>query len=574
MIWAMIQRPNSPTDSPYFTSGLAIAGTLASGFIRGRVQHGFLRALEVPIRQPDETPATPRAAQGVLSLNSRWRNVLRISSVKEKPSHPMVNLAYLLCALVAAAVVTVFTPELGEQTISYDPRVPGRDYPKRGYLELEQELVWPCAGVSDVELSENYTLMEWQLSNGGTLWARYNGNRSENCAPDLVVPMATKIQNGNRRDYAYVDSGVAIQQSALGASTYLFRGDAPQNLVRGHGGFMQSTRQCVPVLAKNPVSCRKSNGTLVPDGEKSLLLDLNPDQDYQRSRNFSHDTSVSSSMLNVLRLKSFEIGSESESEYPGLAYAIYSARNSPDGGQGDWANILAGAMGDPDAGTKGNDTYIALCKIDARDSFEYREVTLDFQVNSTENFNLGYTRLLRGGEKCKPEHESVGYLHFVGASSAQRKFAFEGMGVDGFFWALEPILTNRNHDSFAFNNSQNELEDALGIIAAMGVSVIDLDNGPVGGASVDRPAEAIITVLRLGKQNKLAYIWILPLVILLILICYNTVMSWSVRRQPGAGLFNSKRPELYAAESIIELMSLDRRSGLQTEEHSLVERSY
>jgi hypothetical protein len=62
----------------------------------------------------------------------------------------------------------------------------------------------------------------------------------------------------NSDDPVYVESRVAVERTAIGASSTIFTGAAFGNVSSQYGQNLVSLSQCVPVMTSNPVQCQKS----------------------------------------------------------------------------------------------------------------------------------------------------------------------------------------------------------------------------------------------------------------------------------------------------------------------------
>ncbi len=103
---------------------------------------------------------------------------------------------------------------------------------------------------------------------------------------------------------------------------------------------------------------------------------------------------------------------------------LFAARNDPLGNT-PFAYRLAGAMNDPNitAGKGGNETYAVTCVIDARNSFDYRTVSLDLHALDRQKGPSTLARYISGGERCTPVTPTISNKLFAVAFTAQHYFA-------------------------------------------------------------------------------------------------------------------------------------------------------
>ncbi|KAF4990797.1 hypothetical protein FDECE_14239 [Fusarium decemcellulare] len=514
IVWIVLSAPEIPHDTSFVVAGVTFLATIYTSVVNARVQHGLMRGLEEDLRaignypepeHPPQPPTKPPFRERLKEkmdyepsrkelLDTRWRVVLVIDSLKEKILYNKKFIfVYLPSALLTTAIVTVFTPNSGSRGITYYPAVPGPHYSYNFTGDSDE-----CAGQGEESVSGAYS---WDLGNGSNFFARYR----KDCPPSRITSHVSNINSESPDKYAYVDAGVAVERTAMGASAQLYRGTVFQKLEEKHGRFLRSTSQCVPVMTSNPVTCKTGGGKLrVGDDPKSLLYvpDKIPGLDIKErvvdfaARNFTKN----SGMVNYLWV-------DDRNNTVGPGVMVWSAYNDPKG-ETLFAKDLARTINDPDkkAGMGGSTTYVVTCEINPLESFEYRWVTLNLQASEmTNNTGMAYSRRLRGGETCNPKEQTVGNLHFVAATASQYKMVMESYGLDGYFTTVHKVAGEDRGPPYAFNNSKNALEDTLGVIASLGVANMDLWDDPVVADAVGEggKAEAIIEIKQLGGNRSL-----------------------------------------------------------------------
>ncbi|KAM0420340.1 hypothetical protein ACHAPT_011882 [Fusarium lateritium] len=570
MAWVILAEPPIPQQVPsYFIAGVTVSATLFTSIVKSRIQHGLMRDLEHQLRNIRSSPEPITPSEGLAYrmpcwartrpsqqelLDIKWRATLGIDSITEKVLYTKrIFLIYLPCALLTTSIVAAFTPNTGSQIIEYRPLVPGSSYSHSFIGETKA-----CVGQDNKDAVPPGGTYRWQLPDGNYFFSRYQ----KECPANRILSHVFSVQSEKPDKYAYVDAGVAVDRTAMGASAHLFRGKAFQKLSQKYGRSLKNTTQCVPVMTSNPVTCAKNGGRLERDENDDRYLNFTLDEGGEmgvgmRSAGFSRNLSVSSVMLNFM-------WEDNRSHIVGQGVIAFSAYNDPDGIT-LFAKDLARTFGDPDksAGTKGSETYVVTCNIDPSTSFEYRLVTLSLQaggqIDSPEegkDDDLTYSRRLSGGERCIPAENTVGNIHYATATSSQWHMVMQNYGSDGYFTNVHRLAGEDRPPPYAFNNSRNALEDILGIIAALGVSDIDLGDDPVvADAAGGEKAKAVIAIKQLGG-NRLVLISLIPPLISIVILSYSFSLSFKESCLPGGEGAYGKRPELYAAESIRELITL------------------
>lgn len=77
------------------------------------------------------------------------------------------------------------------------------------------------------------------------------------------MALAASINVINSDDHVYVDSGVAVERTAMGAPVTLYEGAALQDSSEHYGHALVRTTQCVPVMTSNPVRCQTGGETRI-----------------------------------------------------------------------------------------------------------------------------------------------------------------------------------------------------------------------------------------------------------------------------------------------------------------------
>ncbi|KAM7197974.1 hypothetical protein V8F20_006422 [Naviculisporaceae sp. PSN 640] len=505
IIWIHISSPLLTHDAPLSDAGLnglsvivAITATLYTMFVTGRIRHAFIRSLEFSLCNIGTDEYGKPDPSELKRLERIWRAILRIDVLNDWITHLpscWIFLRYLVTGLLTASIITTFTPRGALNYITYDLVIPGTSYPTLS--EPVPSWKMPCGFLWTPTDVIPANVFYWGLPNGSSFAAPIVGAP---CPAAEVVPLIAGINTHNPDEYVYVDSGIAVQRSAMGVSRNLFNSPRFSDLFTKYGPSLNSTTQCVPVMTRNPVQCTRDDAaklTYIDDTHLNLTVAAdvkNLDPFVYNTRNLSRDNVMANG-----------IGPMDEPGSPiGGTWIEFSAYTGDPHSTSSPANDLALMMGEPNHKTIGlakNSTYAVQCLMDPTHSFEYRYVTLllNYAPANTNNHTtsgpsqLGYTRSLVGGEKCTPAQESVGWLHFAAASTSLEKLVNENNGRDYYFNTIQRIASRwgRIGPPFAFLNSRNALEDALGVVAALAVSTMaaeeDLD---IGGGIIP---EAVVT---------------------------------------------------------------------------------
>ncbi|KAN0095821.1 hypothetical protein V8E51_016532 [Hyaloscypha variabilis] len=187
------------------------------------------------------------------------------------------------------------------------------------------------------------------------------------------------------------------------------------------------------------------------------------------------------------------------------------------------------------------DTWVVTCPVDATSVFDYRLVTLD-----TQNVNVSgstYSRLLTGGEPCKPEVSILGPELFATAAAANWCPLLQNVGLDGLFDLIGQAAGFRG-PPYAFNDSPNALSDVLGLTAALVSSRLNSTlQLPVNGT-------AYVMAARVGSGNKFALVFALPSLVCCCILAYLLSTSRMLRSIH------------HTSSSLVDILKLGRMSTI------------
>ncbi len=464
---------DSSQRTAYATVSTIVASAITA-FIRD-----CLRKLWAAKIDPLFVPSTDRHR-----LQGKWGVVLAVGSLREVCQHFDVQLTYLTATLITTSIVASLTPTISTRDIKFDVEV------ARGLPSL-------CAPVRD-QPDGRYSVFEWPLPNRSYL---SSGGNWDGCPPRWALTLMGGINTVNTSQYAYMDLGVAIKSTAIGAPLSVYGTDHTTklgaelfNLTGYYGSSILNTTQCVRVMIATPVSCRKggsvevnANGTITATSEDGQC-------------------SITSFGEVVGARKDLMANTICPKGSPGQATMVLGGINS-------YARWLAVAVNDPDRPLEdANATgyqYSITCDVDARNVFRHQEVTLSLQdAAQIQETNLG-RQLKGGGVNCTPEFDvdaSLGLL--ATAIAANWQPLSQNDGTDGWFDSIGHMVVDESGRQarlppYAFPNSQNALDDTLGLVIA-------LTTARINGSFHNVPVKGTVNNTRVGSGKLASLAYALP----------------------------------------------------------------
>ncbi|KID82994.1 hypothetical protein MGU_09690 [Metarhizium guizhouense ARSEF 977] len=429
------------------------------------------------------------------NLGMRWQIILAISRPKPWHRNLGVYLTFLLGALVTTCINAGFTATTTSREVPYSPLISASD----PYIFARP---W------DTENSSVGCVLDWKLSNGSFFcsWVWHGGSPQHR---------AFKLMDGinvlQPDVYAYADLGVAIHSSAIGAPVSLYdaqrSGYGVRELASEYEWNLNTVSACVPVMVRNPVKCR-------PGGEISYSgSDSNPVMKLT-----SNDGSCSiSQMLTKPKEKAvYMLKHQCTHGEVGQATYIIGAANS------DYARWVALGVGENIGDFYAGQKYSIECEIDVRNGvFEYRNVTLALgqqNWNKTVSGELAFNRFLSSSGPCIPPNKSaLTDALFATVATAPYFTTYEDGGAG---WAQSlvnvisrygdyghPVVECGRQPPWAFHDSNNALEDVLGLLGGLAASrsVLNMSLTHTTGS-------AQVQYMRVGSGKAFAVIYaVLPL---------------------------------------------------------------
>ncbi|KAH0565361.1 hypothetical protein GP486_001244 [Trichoglossum hirsutum] len=568
-----------------YVLGITIGATIFSQFTTGTMRDLYLQILENPLRRIEVSSSdeADSAATGihihqdsVAKLDAKWRVVLRLSTFyetvrlfaardPETRSKLFIFISYIIFSLLTTSIITTLTPFTFNRRLDYPMTIPDATYGE--YLNESDH---PCAGMavsdeSKAEVEKSSTFLGWQLNNGSLFYGTFDASW---CPQSRAISLAAGIHPRHPDDYAYVDSGVAVHQTALGAPAAIYNGSQFQNFLNTYVMSLMSTTQCVPVMTSNPVQCQTGGKAEVLNKSQLYIESASGDCYYTQTvntRNLYKDALMVSIMCSTHDINATQADI-------GRAVMAFGALTDAQG-KVAWASDLAQAINDPDpnAGKAPNSTYAVTCTVDPQKVFEYRSVTLERFTPGKSN-SSAYAFFLVGGEPCTPVNSTISNILFVTATMANWNIIRENFAFDGYFSTISKAAGKNRSKPYAFPNSRNAMEDVLGLISAMVVANLRVSGkGVVADAIQDKGgrAYAIVQATRIGTHKWYGLLLIIPPLCCTFILCWLLQSNWRrswiaggvVYEGPSEDEPKDKRSGLLAGESIYELMSIGQSAG-------------
>jgi hypothetical protein len=485
-----------------YTFILVILATLLATFIRNQLRILWLREV-------DRLLSEQGGAAGWDVLNKQWRTTLGIARIRERWgsfANIKIDLTYITAGLLISCITAGFSLYSDSRSVQYHPKIPdGRDY--------------FCANITTIEPTD---LPSWKLDEGKYYTVYTDLVR---CPTSEVETLFGNINNQNASNFAYSDMGVAVLPSALGvpASVYGWVADRDEAIIslstQYQLGLFQ-TVQCVPVMQQNPISCRKGGSVQFSNTNNTM---------YATSAN--GDCVVSDDFLES-NLNPKEQYGMVKGECTGSKLGQGTITM---GASGTYAELLANMIGDPSP-PQGNpgDTFAVTCTVDVNaQTFAYRTVYLDFQYDSGDS-SVAFGKVLIGNDPCDgPAGYPAGSNARIAlAALSSSSILSEGYGSEGWSQTLvsgtldtdpDNDFSQRQSGTWAFSESQNALEDFLGVTAAMVVSRIYSEKD----ALIDTSGSAYISSWRIGSGSPVALVYAVPPFVVLLTLMWRL---WSLKR--------------------------------------------
>lgn len=475
-IYLTSHGPYTTTQHTIYVTGTTVLATILTSLISSQVQELLLRRVD---------KALPEASELKL-LSRRWRVILKIANLVESVPHLGIVITYLVSGLITTTIVSGLTPNLRTRSFSYHPKV------SHGPS--------PCAGVyplADVLIDGRQ--YSWDLGKGSAFFIPANAG---GCPTRNATVLAGDINPLNPSAFAYDDAGVAVLASAVGTpfSIYSTQSDtAPEfnSLLKSYGSSVVSTTQCVPVMARNPITCHRGGSVTLEERRMYVRSSdglCSWEADYIGLNPFSRNAMASGMCAHGQVGQGTIVLAATKHYIQWLAGALGNTTNIPEASNGS--------------------SYAVTCTVDTRDVWEYRKVTLNLQ--NSDNSGSTFARSLAGHESCSPAPgtNAIDDILIATAAAANWQILNQNIFWDGLLDLLFDLTLDNRPPPYAFNNSANALEDVLGLIGAIVASRIE------STTKVAVQGTAVITSTTIGSGRVYAYIYLVPPAITALVLCY------------------------------------------------------
>jgi hypothetical protein len=485
--------PLSSATINVYTFFITVVGTLITGSIISQIS-------AVWVRDVDERAERSQTETQLQGLDERWRVAMQIAHLGERFRYPKIWASFLTAALITSCFTAGMSPNTVIDVIPYQAMVPnGAEY-------VCAETVHD-SGLANATVAWQTKPGEWFIIQDWT-----------GCPIVGASALTALINTFDPLAFAYADMGVAVRASAIGAPAAVYgwqpgRDNAIRYLSYGHRNSLQATFQCVAVMVRNPVSCRLGGKVQISGTNMSVTSD---------DRTCTASDSFLSSGLDPHTDHAMVKGMCSGVSV-GEATIVFGASN-------EYASQLAATVNNLNGihdNTPGR-TLAVTCTVNvSADVYQFQVVMLGFR-NRGGNSDDPLGKFLVGLGPCATQDLPAEADSIIGnplrglAAAANIDSLGQAYGLDGYFYAIAATALNVSTPSetytrtppWAFNNSQNALEDVLGLTAALVGS--RMYAGQVN--MVTLPGFAQILIVRVGSGSKVALLYVVPPLVVLVFL--------------------------------------------------------
>ena len=488
----------SPSDRSLYVTGTTVIASVISVFTSTQITRLWLSKL---LPHPRFAKTVPQAR-----LEKVW-SLLGIGEYLHQFKYWTFNGSFLITGLITTAIVAGISPTIGER------REPSSS---SFYVNDKSDcLVYSRDGVNE--------WFNWRTGKDAFISLKVDQRTA--CATQHAVGMLNDITY-TPTGYAYTAAGIPIHRSAIGTPfKYAGGGTGFYDTfgVRKHYSDFRQAEQCLPVVTKNPVQCRK--GGIVTAGGNNVSVN-------------TRDCDITTPIfkVNPIRDGATALGACTGSRDIGKATILLGAVNSH-------APTLASVMGDKGGVVKTQNSdqppyYSVICDVDIAPSIDFRTVNflpVISRFNTRQDLaekakRFGATFIISSDwSLCTPQSSSKKDTHTVDiatimnnstlaiGASASWQLLTEHDFRDGWWPTLFSITQQHNgtstsiSDIFVFNDSRNALEDALGLTSAAVLS--NFWASPYGseGRNLNFTSGSTMTTgVRVGPGETWALIYAIP----------------------------------------------------------------
>jgi len=488
----------SSTQRALYVTLSTVLATLIAAFVASQLQHLLLQQID------HQLASVSNAEEGInlKALDARWQAVLKVAGFRDTFHHIPIKVTFLIVGLITTAIVAGFTPSTTIRVFPYNPVIP---------LGPNAHCVYTIYDLTD---REDYS---WNVGNGNSLFIQANMGW---CPTREAVTLSGGINIVNPDEYAYADTGVAVHSSAIGTPISVYSSEKTDDpelniLLHLHGSSVVSTTQCVPVMEQNPISCRKGGFVSVDRASSSISVFSEDNISCSYTEQHVLNPALYPTSMIMKMCTHGEVGQ-------GTIVLGAVGRNSLS---------LAGAVGDSSFFNSGNtdSSYVVTCQVDTRNIYGYRTVTLELQATNVSESS--YSRALVGHDACTPKVWTIGTDLIATSAAANWQLLVQNNGLDGWFDTINQLTSGSGplrSPPWAFNNSENALEDILGLTAA-------LVGSRINSSAVILDGTTSILATRIGSGNIFALVFAIPPIGAALILLYLLI----TRPQTDPGGFKS-----------------------------------
>lgn len=503
----------SATKRTVYTTCIAVLASMITLYLASHMRSDWLRVVDMRL------PSTS-SPESIHDLNSPWRAALGIATPKERwyqrRSTWLIQLSLAFAALLTTSLVASMTPTTSHKNYEFTLRLPTGD--QSGCFAVFKN----STGIGSTDYVRNIT---WTLPNGNSLAV----GMGLACPGGRTVAGLGTLNDFSPVDYSYSVEGTAIQNTAIGVSESLLSYVPPsqnvstplQNLTDIVGMNLATTKQCIPVLSSNPVTCRPSHNAQVV-GNNTLTMATSPTCNFTRTYNIDlrpNETAVTNA--GICGGSSVGTGTILIGGTNFIAADLILFMNDT-----EWADS---AYPD-DALSNGHPiAYSIACDFDVARAITWREVSVDFGHRA--DVNVPFSRLVTGGDTCLPQSNLTTAYAALAASGWLGPLQDDGDQSNPENWLpnlLDHVTdlsgvhevaedTELRGGPYAFAQSKSAIDDVLGLMAGIAMSKVPLVTVPIGdNNTVDslpmfsQQARATISVVRIGPGSGWAILFAIP----------------------------------------------------------------
>ena len=318
---------------------------------------------------------------------------------------------------------------------------------------------------------------------------------------------------------------VPVHKTALGAPYSTVFGSfgysfGTWGLQQGTSSDFQWAAQCFPSIFQNPVQCQKAGNVTINSNEITV-------------NTTTCDITSSVYTVNPQSEGASATGVCTAGNDVGTATIVFGSVN-------EHAQLLATTMYDTEF-DRSQQTYSVVCTVDIAASVSFKLLNYTRATSLTnipenvpfgaiyDTFAVNFVVLAGSPRTCVPTwnlSEVLTDVALATGAAASMKLLLEGENLDGWwptlYYATQALATatGEGSSSFAFNNSRNPLEDALGLASAIALGMF-WGSGP-SNETLDQWGVAVVNGIRVGPKQWWAIIYIIPslfsIVILIVLL--------------------------------------------------------